>query len=179
MGETFKGLPPLFRGIIAIVIVAIVVFILYKVYKAIQKKLENRTNAAVVSDAQEQLNNSTIPASFSDSTYQGAANTIAKLLDGCELQGSEMSVIREIIKTVKNSTDWYKLIVAFGNRDVSDCGSFGYSKSNYDLISLLKDQLDSLQAPYYINEDGYKDSGIGADTINILSKYLASKGITI
>lgn len=177
MNQLFKGLPPLIRGIIVLVVLAIIIFIAWKIYQYFKTKAENKTNAQVVNNAQVEIDNSGMPASFPSVTYDGAANIIAKLLSGCETSGTEGDVIKEVIKVVKTPTDWFKLIVAFGNRDIADCGSFGFSSTNYDLISLLKDQLDTNQAYYSIDESGYTDSGTFTDSNEILAKFLLSKGI--
>lgn len=177
MNQLFKGLPPLVRGIIVLVILGIVIFIGWKVYQYFKAKAENKTNAAVVSNAQVEINNLGASPSFPLATYDGTANTIQKLLSGCETAGSERDVISEVIRIVKTPTDWFTLIVAFGNRDIADCGSFGFSSTNYDLISLLKDQLDTNQAVYSINESGYTDNGAFTDSKDILAKFLLSKGI--
>lgn len=177
MNQIFKGLPPIVRGIIVLVLLAVILFIAWKIYQYFKNKEENKTNEAVVNNAQAEINNLGAPPSFPSVAYDGAANTIAKLLSGCETSGSERDVLLEVIRIVKTPTDWFKLIVAFGNRDIADCGSFGFSSTNYDLISLLKDQLDSNQAYYSIDEAGYTDSGTFTDTKDILSKFLLSKGI--
>lgn len=175
--KTFSSLPPLVRGIITIVLVALILFIIWKIYQFAKKRLENKTNTAVVSDAQKQINSLGDSSSFPDTNYNAAANTIQKLLDGCETSQTELDVIKEVIKTVKKPVDWYKLIVAFGTREVSDCGSFGLSKTSYDLISLLQDQLDTNQVFYTISQDGYSASGTITDSKDILSAYLSTIGI--
>lgn len=168
MKSFFKDLPPLVRGIIILVILAVIIFVLWKIYQYFKEKAENKPNTIVVSDAQKEIAKSTVPPSFSDADYQGTANAIAKLLDGCETDESEAQVVEEVKKSVKSAVDWYKLVVAFGTRDIADCGSFGISSTNYDLVSLLKDQLDTTQV---------FQSGTFQESKDILSKYLQTIGI--
>lgn len=187
MKSFFKDLPPYVRGIIIILIILVILFIGWKIYQYFKKKAENKGNTEVVSDAKTELDKairSGVNPSFTDSAYQATANTIQKLLDGCEIVSTEMDVILEVIKTVKNTADWNKLIIAFGTRDIADCGTFGLASSNYDLVSLLKDQLDTNQTAYKIPDIGapsvgYNDAGAFTDSIAILSKYLKTIGINI
>lgn len=169
MKEFFKGLSPTVRGIIILIVIAVIIFIGWQVYQYFKKKAEDKPQKLVIQGAESEVNKllkgGAVPTS-SDATYQGTANAIAKLLDGCETDDSERDVIDEIKKTVKAPIDWYKLIVAFGNRDISDCGSFGQLNTNYDLISLLKDQLDTyLVFPEF------------AESKTVLSRYLQTIGI--
>jgi hypothetical protein len=73
---------------------------------------------------------------------------------------------------VKKPIDWYKLVSVFGSRDIEDCG---YGKTNYDLVTLLKDQLDSqLIGDTVLGKRYWNDN-----TLKPLSDYLSKLGITI
>lgn len=169
-------------GVLAVAGTAAALFIGWKIYKKIHKSIEDKKSKEVAKGASNEVNQLLKQGqklSYADSNYKATANTIQKLLDGCEVSGTELQVINEIIKVVKNPVDWWYLVKVFGNRDVSDCGAFGWSKTNYDLISLLKDQLDTFSGYYKIDTNGYKDSGVSMNTLDILTKFLSTKGISI
>jgi hypothetical protein len=183
--ETFTGLPPMARGIIAVVATGAAIFVGYQIYKAIRRiggkgvdETARDTVRAAENEYQKLLKQGQ-KLSFSTSAYAGANEAIAKLLDGCETLSSELSAIAEVIKVVRKPIDWEYLQQSFGQRDISNCGTFGTTKTRYSLSGLLKDQLDSF-AVIYAN---YKlggwtvPKGYYSDSINILEKYFAEKGI--
>jgi hypothetical protein len=177
-GEIFKGLPKWSQGLIAVAVVGGVAFVGYKIYKQFQSAKDSKDSNKVTNDANQELNNLVKGGqklSFPLANYSSAANTIQKLLDGCDSFGSEVAVVYEVIKVVKKPIDWYQLIKAFGTREVADCG---WGKTKYDLTSLLKDQLDTAGA-YTISKPDFKKSGWAVNSIDILEDYLKTKGITI
>lgn len=180
----FQSLTPQGRTIVAVIITAVSAVVLWVVGKQISKYVRRREDEkdpkVVVSNAQNDLKNEQQKGeslSFPSSTYSGTSNTIFQLLDGCETLDSEIQVIANIIKTVKKPIDWYNLIEVFGTKEITDCGTFGQIHTTYDLISLLKDQLDT-SGPYFINIDGYKASGFAYESVNVLRAYLKTIGVT-
>ena len=168
-------------GLISVAIVGATLYIGYKVYRKIKDEGAKKDSKKVSDDAKDELSKlkaNGAKLSFPLTTYSATANTIVKLLDGCETASTEIQVIEEIIKVVKSPIDWYQLIASFGSRDISDCGTFGMGKTNYDLISLLKDQLDT-SGVYNINRDGFKSKGVTSNTLNVLTEFLKTKGISI
>lgn len=177
-----NSMPGWAKGILAIVGTAAIAFIGWKTYKEVQLIIADKSNKKVGNDAASQANSLIKQGqalSYPEANYGAAANTIQQLLDGCQSSGSELKVVDEIIKVVKNATDWWHLVAVFSNRDIADCGSFGFSHTNYDLITLLKDQITSVQIAFTINENGYQDSGAFSSGLSILSKFLATKGVNI
>lgn len=177
----FNSLPPLAKTIIVIVGVAILGGIILFIIKQVKRISENRDPAKVVSDAekekqQEQANGQTL--SFPMSTYQATVSTIAKQLDGCELPKTEIAVIESVIKVAKKKIDWLQLVTDFNKKEISVCGSFGLKSETYDLISLLKDQLDT-GGYYNINVNGYKASGFTTKNENVLADYLKTIGVVL
>ncbi len=171
----FESLPAWTKGVIAVVITAGAAFAAWKTYSYFQKKSEDKSQKKVgdeSSDVVSELKRKGQTLSFPTANYSAAANTIKVLLDGCERVTTEMQVVEEIIKVVKKPIDWYYLVSVFGNRDIADCG---YGKTNYDLVSLLKDQLDSVLLGDMVNGERY----FNVDTLDVLSKYLSKIGISI
>ena len=173
--KTFNNLPSWAKGVISVAGAAVTLFVLYKGYKWFEKREAEKNTKAVSNDAKIELNNllrSGVKLSYPESTYQSTVNLIARLLDGCELTGSEVQVVEQIIKVVKNKADWAKLVSDFGSRDIADCG---FGKTNYDLITLLNDQLDTVIVAGTVNGKTY----IGKDTIVPLKEHLAKIGVNI
>lgn len=179
----FQSLTPQGRTIVAVIGTAVSAVILWVVGKEVSKYIRRREDEkdpkVVVSNAKSDLEEEKQKGevlSFPSSTYSGTANTIFQLLDGCETLDSEIQVIGNIIKTVKKPIDWFNLIEVFGTKELTDCGTFGQIHTTYDLISLLKDQLDT-SGPYVINIDGYKTSGFAYESVNVLRTYLKTIGV--
>lgn len=174
--DAFVGLPSWAKGVIAVVLTGGVAFAVWKGYEYFQDQKASRESNAVANSAYEMyksLLKKGQKLSYPDSSYLSTANTILHLLDGCETTNSESQVVEEVAKVVKKPIDWYRLVSDFGSKDVGDCISF--SKTNYELIGLLKEQLD------------YKPTGsvvLGElrffeTNLEILSAYLAKIGIHI
>jgi hypothetical protein len=184
----FKGLPTYAKGIIALVVTAGAVGVAYLIYKGVKKATDrgrdntsNRTENAVRDDLNQAINSGQ-KLSFPKSAYAGAAETILRLLDGCETVDSELQAIGEVIKVVKKPVDWFQLCDSFGQKDVSDCGTFGFAKTRYTLPALLADQLDSVRIVTPLDKPvlgGYTvPSGFYNETGNILRNYLKTVGVT-
>ena len=63
----------------------------------------------------------------------------------------------------------------FGNRNIDD---ILYGQTNYELVNLLNDQLDTAGV-YTINLPNFKKTGATTNSINILSEYLNKIGVKI
>lgn len=181
----FQGLPTWAKGIIALATVGVTGIIVYTVYKKVQRALDKgkddtpKETADLANKDYTDLVKTGQVLSFTPSAYAAASETIVKLLDGCETSGSEQAAIAEVIKVVKKPVDWYYLIKIFGQKDISDCGSFGFSKTRYSLVGLLKDQLDSTVVVTPTTKLGgwTVPNGFYSNSIDILSKYLSGIGI--
>lgn len=181
-----KNVDPKTRGVIIILLIVIGFIILYIIYRQIDKYIkdekEGRNSKETVDDATreyQKLRNKGERLNHPESAYQSSANAIEKLLNGCETFGSEMDSIKEVIKVVNKPIDWYFLIMAFGVRDIDNCGSFGFSQEKYDLPTLLKDQLDSSGAYNITNINGYNDySFFTQDSVTVLENFLRTRGVT-
>ncbi len=174
----FQNLPKWALGIVAVTVTAGVSFAAWKTYQYFQKKSEDSTQKAVGDQASgvvTSLKGKGQALSFPKANYEAAANTIKVLLDGCQRVVSEEQVVEEIVKVVKKPIDWYYLVSVFGNRDVADCGTFGVGHTNYDLISLLKDQLESTIIGDVVNGKRYWDD----KTLVPLTEYLSKIGVSI
>lgn len=174
------SIPPIGRNVIIIggtgvVLVGGYFLVTYLIDRA-KERDEKKTSQAAENEF-DKLKKQGKTLSKPESTYRSVANTIEKLLDGCESDQSEYRVIEEIIRAVKKPIDWAYLKSVFGVRKIDDCG-IGTGSTEYDLGALLNDQLDTFMV-YDINIDGYKDKGVAQDSIDILKKYFATKGISI
>jgi hypothetical protein len=177
-----KQMPSWANSLIIIAGVGVVGLVLYSIYERRKRRQEERESSATVSNVSRELRDlqrkggAEGTVSWPQSRYQTAANSIAKLLDGCEMPSTELKVVEEVATVVKKRIDWLMLIQTFGVRKIDDCGPTG--ETTYDLPTLLKDQLDSFIAIYRMDINGYKKTGSG-DSINILKGYLASKGVSL
>ena len=176
----FKDMPPLFKGIIALIIIIILVIVAYLIYKKVKTTIANKDLGKTANDAGDEysrLKNSGQKLSNPLIAYQQTANSIAMNLDGCETLSTELKVIDDITKVVKNPIDWYFLVKTFAVKDIADCGSFGATKTSYALPELLKDQLDT--SGIYAGVGGGIGSGVTARSSNLLEGYLSKIGVTL
>jgi len=177
-------LPKWANGLIVVGSLIIVGTVAYYVYKKIKKKEEEKSSKDTVTAVEseiktiQQQGGGNATPSFTVSTYQTAANTVATLLDGCETSQTELRTIETVANVVKKPIDWLMLVKAFGVRKIDNCG-IGTGDTTYDLPTLLKDQLDSIIAVYTININGYKKTGAAWNSLAILQDYLRAKGITL
>lgn len=180
-GQIFNGLPVWAKGIIALAVVGGVGFIAFKIYKKSQDLVGKKDVKAVENESLTEVDKLTqqgqklskpIPA------YQTTINDIVTKLNGCEDIRTEGAVIEAIIRVVKKPIDWHYLVAKFKNKDIADCGSFGMSKTNYDLPTLLNDQLDT-GGFMAINVDGFKRSSYYNNSITLLKEYFSTIGVTL
>lgn len=179
MKNFLTALPKWAKGALIIFVIVVIIFS----YKEIKKYNDNKNalkdNRVVINDVIKEIDMETkkgATLTYPQSAYDAAANTIQNLLDGCETFSSEINSIKEIIKCVKIKLDWLNLIKTFDVREISNCGSFGMSKANYDLLSLCKDQLDS-SGVYSLDVNGYSASGACFNSLSVLNDFLTSKKI--
>ena len=177
-GSNTSGMPSWAKGVIAVAAVGVTIYVLYKINKKIQDVKEGKESKETVKDAYnevEKYKKAGMKLSFPESNYASAVNTLVKLLSGCETFGTELQAIEEIIKVVKNPLDWSYLIAKFGKKDIPDCG---WGSTNYDLPTLLKDQLDT-SGVYNINVSGFKKSGFATNSREILEAYFRTRGMVL
>lgn len=177
-------LPKWANGLLVVGSLVIVGTVAYYLYKKIKKQEEEKSSKETVDLVDKELKNiqkqggvNSTP-SFTPSTYQTAANTIATMLDGCETAQTELKVIEIVANVIKRPIDWLTLVKAFGVRKIDNCG-FGTGDTTYDLPTLLKDQLDSTITVYTIDINGYKKTGMAWNSISILQDYLLAKSVTL
>ena len=177
-------LPKWANGVIAVGSVALVGFIAYVIYKSLKKRSEQKDEVKTIDQAKADLktwisSGGKLTYANNLSVYNSTANTIQKLLDGCEASiNTELEVIKNVIHCVKNQGDWLKLVEVFGTRSIADCGSWGMSSTSYTLGDLLKDQLDT---GGYVTQGTYEGFKYGGkwytNSVDILNDYFRSKNI--
>ena len=157
----------------------IVIFVGYKIYKAFSNAAANKDTNKASNDAAAQANelkSQGMSLSFPQTNYDSVCNTIANKLDGCTLSSTEWSVLGDVFSVVKNQLDWYNLIKTFGTRQISTCGSFGYSSNPYDLSQLLKIKLDTSVVAALENINGTTYNGL-QNAVKVLATELKKIGV--
>lgn len=178
----YTGLPSWAKGVLAVSVVAAIGGLVYVIYKKSKDIKEDKPSKEALDAAVQEANvlqNAGVKPTQTPLVYQTTANTIAKLLNGCETFQSEYQVVEEVAKCVRNKMDWVQLVKAFGTKKIDTCGSFGMSSDMYDLPTLLKDQLDTMNTVNTLNVNGFKKTFYTTDTKDILAEYLKSKGVVL
>ena len=175
-------LPPYVKLAIGVSIVGVSLFIAYKVYKAIKESKDSQGIKDALKENEKEIKtllNKGESTTKPLSVYNTTANSIAEKLSGCENVNTEVDVIKLITQVVKKPLDWNVLVKAFNKRTIDDCGPWG--ETNYDLATLLKDQLDQTYnmkvVGYGFVYDGTKSGS--KKTFDILNIYLKKIGVTI
>lgn len=172
-----KDMPPMFKGIIALIILILIIVVAYLIYKKWKDKNEDKGLSYTVNDADDEydkLKKAGQKLSSPVIAYQQTANGIAIDLKGCESFSTELKVINDITKVVKKPIDWYFLVKTFDVKDIDDCG---WGSTTYALPELLKDQLDT--GGVYAGIGGGIGSGVTTSSYNLLEGYLRKIGIVI
>ena len=181
------GLPGWAVGIIAVTLVGGAAFIAYKVYKKLTEGQGGATTEtegvkAVLDEVQKELKNETKKGEVLSkplSAYKSAANTIFQKLDGCDSIQAETEAIVTVINVVDKKIDWLELQNAFGRRKVDNCG-IGTGETEYDLATLLKEQLDGSPRAIATKKFVYNSAKSGVRTgADILNLYLSKIGVTL
>jgi hypothetical protein len=147
------------------------ILIIYLSAKKIKKMREAAPYNATTDDAADlykKMKNDGQVLSGREIDYQQLANSIAINLKGCESFATETQVIADIKKVIKKPIDWYYLVKVFGVKEIDDCG---WGKTTYALPELLKDQLDTAVPA--------GPGGLPTESINVLTDYLKTKGVTL
>jgi hypothetical protein len=175
--KTVNPLPSWAVGVISVASMAAIAFVGYKIYSKLKSEADTKKNKEVAKDAKSDYNKLKSQGqglSFPASTYSGVSNTIKNLLDGCELGASEIKAVESIAKVVKKPIDWFYLVDTFGVRKIDNCG-WATGDTEYDLISLLQEQLDGL----LFGDSVLGKRRFGVNTYSVLSDYLKTIGVNL
>jgi hypothetical protein len=169
--SSFSELPAWAKGTIAVIGVLTLVGSALLIRRGIKKlaegkdeRQEERDLNQNAQDALNQLQQQGVAPTLSDLDAQTLSTSIAALLDGGEMTGSEKLVVESILEKVNNQADWVKLQQVFGRKTIDNWG-WGTGDTTYDLKGLLNDQLDSVDWTF-------------TRYITVLKTRLSAKGIT-
>lgn len=119
--QSFLGLPPWAKGIVAVAVVGVVGYALYKITQKLggEEEQDRKEDKDIVSEIEQESKKK--PASYADSQYKTFANTIETA--GFDL-GTDEAAIYSTFRKLKNNTDYLKLLNAWGkpNRTVYEWG---------------------------------------------------------
>lgn len=176
-------LPPYIKFAIGISIVGVISFIAYKLYKKAADIGEGKDEKATLKLQDKELKEEIAKGETLSkplSSYQSTANTIEQKLAGMESPKTEVEVVQLVINQVKKPIDWLQLSKAFGKRKIDNAG-WGTGDTEYELSSLLKEQLDQkfggkVVADNFVYDTAKSGFKTGYEVLNI---YLKKFGITI
>jgi hypothetical protein len=121
LGKAFNDLPPVAKGIIAVVMVGGVALAAWKTYKylsdAKQRRLQKSEEKEGRQDLKELIRQGVVP-SYPDSQYAAWANQLKESFDGC---GTANEQVANIFARMKNDADVLKLNQAYGIREHDNC----------------------------------------------------------
>lgn len=119
--QSFLGLPPWAKGIVAVTVLGVVVYATYKISQKLggEEEQDRKEDKDIVSEIEQESKKK--PASYADSQYKTFANTIETA--GFDL-GTDEAAIYSTFRKLKNNTDYLKLLNAWGkpNRTVYEWG---------------------------------------------------------
>lgn len=119
--QSFLGLPPWAKGLVAVTVLGVAVYAAYKITQKLsgQDEQDSKEDKDVVSEIERESKKK--PASYADSQYKTFANTIETA--GFDV-GTDEAAIYSTFRKLKNNTDYLKLLNAWGkpNRTVYEWG---------------------------------------------------------
>jgi len=153
----YKDLPPVFKGIIAVTVVAGVGLIGYGLYKKFHKTAGEKDAEESLKDANKDIKKllSLQKPSYLPSQYGSFSDSLFEAMSGL---GTDENTILSVFGKMKNTLDVLLLIQAFGIRDYTDDKVFVFNIKPMNLNQWISAELSQ----------GYKDD---------LNKILSSKGI--
>ncbi len=121
--ETWKQIPGWQKGIIIIGGGAVTAFTVWQIIGAVQAANERRNSGKTIKQVEQELTDvlKVQKPNYPDSVYMSWANQIQKYVNGCDAYVHDPSIFL-IIKNVRNTADWLKLVKAFGVRKIEGCG---------------------------------------------------------
>lgn len=130
--DIFSGMPKWMRNLIVFIIFLLILFVGYKTYKYFKDKADKEKLQNTVNSAKNELKEllKIQKPTYSDSTYDGWANQLQILLEGCDFDTNIVDVI-SIFSNIKNDVDYLKLVQSFDVREMDECG-FGWATGSYN-----------------------------------------------
>lgn len=146
-GSKWDDLPGWAKGVVVVLAagasVAIVGGAVWGVNKLITRSRESKDPKKTVEAAEAEINaiknDPTKPAFYGASTYQGWANSIAQMVQGCDMNKNDMA-IWNIMTQIHTDRDYLELVKAFGVRTIDNCG-IGTGSYMADLHTVLEQEL--------------------------------------
>ena len=119
--QSFLGLPPWAKGIVAVAVVGAVGYAIYKITQKFggEEEQDNKEGKDVLNEIEQESKKK--PASYAPSQYKTFANSIETA--GFDL-GTDEAAIYSTFRKLKNNTDYLMLLNAWGkpNRTVYEWG---------------------------------------------------------
>lgn len=174
------GIPPLFKGIISLVILGGAAFLGYKIYKLIKSSGETKDAKAVGDAANKDLKEELKKGEAVSkplSAYATAVTFIKNQLDGCNSTSDEKNVVNQIISVVKKPADWFYLVQLWNSKTIEECLWGSYVG---DLPTVLKSELTTAMPKIKVDNfeyDPIKDKF--KNGYEVLQQYLKKIGVTI
>lgn len=156
----WESLPTWAKGVIAVGGLAAVYFAANGFIKRLKSKADEASSRLLLAQASDDLKNSIKNGNkptFSDSQYLGWADTIETAFAGCDYSDPDVfgiwlgfsdsgKVVANILKQLKNDSDFYKLTLAYGSRTYDQCGIPPFSDNfTGTLVKAIQDELSATE----------------------------------
>jgi hypothetical protein len=131
----YKDQPPVFKGIINVIVVGGLAYLGYELYKGYQNKQDIADANKAAADADQELlilAQRGVNPSYDSSQYEDFSQAIVEASNGC---GTDETAIYNVFRNMHNDADIKKLISVFGVRYYQPCAAS-------QPISYLRWQLD-------------------------------------
>ena len=147
LGQSFTGLPPWARGLIAVAVVGGSAYLIYKLIKSAKDIKENKGAREEDEGWYKELQKLNSDASTKTTLSQGAAYSLAnKIHTAMDGWGTDEEAIIKAFRALKNDADFCYLNVAYGIRVVSS----GRFSTEPDFTGNLVSALGTELSDYWI-----------------------------
>lgn len=143
--QWYKQLTPTGQTVVVIAGTGVVLFIGYSVWKAVK---DVKQTSESLKEAREsvttltQLDRLGIKPTFTNAQFESFSNQLAQSFSGC---GTDNNTIYNIISSLSNEADLYKLIAVYGVRSYGGCKWLFEGTQNKSLSAAISDELSATE----------------------------------
>lgn len=141
----YYDLTPGGRTAVSLVGVGVVVLVGYSIWNAVKqaKKIsEGLKESKEAVTTLTQLDKLGVKPTFTNSQFESFSNQLAQSFSGC---GTDTPVIYNIISSLNNEADLYKLIAVYGTRSYSGCKWTFEGLQTKSLSAAISDELSAYE----------------------------------
>lgn len=141
----YGDLTPGGKTAVSLIGMGVVIFVGYGIWKAVKDIKQTSQSLKEAKDSVTtltQLDKAGIRPTFTDAQFESFSNQLAQAFSGC---GTDTSTVYNIISSLTNDADLYKLIAVYGVRSYGGCKWMFEGAQSKSLSAALSDELSTTE----------------------------------